>query len=286
MRVLRTVAAVRSAVEGWRASHERVALVPTMGNLHRGHLALVERAAQLADRVIVSIFVNPLQFNDRDDYSRYPRTFEKDQQYLDEYGVAVVFAPSLEDIYPQRLENVTHVEVPGLSDILEGASRLGHFRGVTTVVAVLFNIIQPQVAVFGEKDYQQLLIIRRMVADLLMPVEVESIATVRDKDGLALSSRNSYLTKEERARAPILFGALSHAAETIKEGWRNFSILEEEGRQRLVTAGFCPDYFHIRRAEDLAEPGGRENNLVVLAAAYLGKARLIDNMQVQLKSVD
>lgn len=283
MQVLQTVAAVRSAVEGWRASRERIALVPTMGNLHRGHLALVERAAQLADQVIVSIFVNPLQFNDQDDYSRYPRTFEKDQQYLAEYGVTMVFAPSLGDIYPQRLESVTRVEVPGLSDILEGTSRLGHFRGVTTIVAVLFNIIQPQVAVFGEKDYQQLLIIRRMVADLLMPVEVESMATVRDKDSLALSSRNSYLTKEERAMAPILFGALSHAAEAIKGGWRNFSVLEEEGRQRLMEAGFHPDYFHIRRADDLAEPGENENNLAILATAYLGRTRLIDNVRVQLR---
>ncbi|ADJ27707.1 pantoate--beta-alanine ligase [Nitrosococcus watsonii] len=283
MRVLRTVAAVRTTVEDWRASRERVALVPTMGNLHKGHLALVERAAQLADRVIVSIFVNPLQFNDQDDYSRYPRTFKKDQQYLAEYGVAMVFAPSLEDIYPQRLESVTQVEVPGLSDILEGASRLGHFRGVTTVVAALFNIIQPQVAVFGEKDYQQLLIIRRMVADLVMPVEVESIATVRDKDGLALSSRNNYLTQEERTRAPILFGALRHAAEAIEKGRRNFPILEEEGRQRLVEAGFRPDYFYIRRAEDLAEPGEGKNNIAILAAAYLGRARLIDNVLVQLK---
>lgn len=283
MQTLRTIAAVRSAVECWRTSRERVALVPTMGNLHAGHLALVARAAQLADRVVVSIFVNPLQFNDQDDYARYPRTFEKDQQWLAEHGVAVLFAPLLEDIYPQQLENVTRVEVPGLSDILEGASRLGHFRGVTTVVTALFNIVQPHVAVFGEKDYQQLLIIRRMVADLAMPVDIEGVATVRDKDGLALSSRNNYLTEEERARAPALFGALSNTAEAVKGGRCDFSTLEEEGRQTLASEGFRPDYFCIRRAEDLAEPIGSEESLVILAAAYLGKARLIDNVPVRLK---
>ncbi|QBQ56152.1 pantoate--beta-alanine ligase [Nitrosococcus wardiae] len=283
MQTLRTIAAVRSAVECWRVSRERLALVPTMGNLHAGHLALVARAAQLADRVVVSIFVNPLQFTDQDDYARYPRTFEKDQQWLAEHGVAVLFAPLLEDIYPQQLENVTRVEVPGLSDILEGASRLGHFRGVTTVVTALFNIVQPHVAVFGEKDYQQLLVIRRMVADLAMPVDIEGVATVRDKDGLALSSRNNYLTEEERARAPALFGALSNAAEVVKGGRCDFSTLEEEGWQILASAGLRPDYFCIRRAEDLAEPVGGEENLVILAAVYLGKARLIDNVSVRLK---
>lgn len=283
MQTLRTVAAVRSAVENWRASRQRIALVPTMGNLHAGHLALVERAAQLADRVVVSIFVNPLQFNDQEDYSRYPRTFEKDQQRLAEYNVAVLFAPLLESIYPQPLESITQVEVPGLSDILEGAARLGHFRGVSTIVTTLFNIVQPHVAVFGEKDYQQLLIIRRMVADLSMPVDIESIATVRDEDGLALSSRNNYLVKEERARAPALFGVLSRAAEAIKKGRRDFAALEEEALQALVEAGFHPNYFCVRRAEDLAEPVGNEENLVILAAAYLGKARLIDNVPVRLK---
>jgi pantoate--beta-alanine ligase len=273
---------MRSAVEHWRISRERIALVPTMGNLHAGHLALVDRAAQLADRIVVSIFVNPLQFNDQNDYAYYPRTFEKDQQCLAEREVATIFAPLLEDIYPQPLESITRVEVPKLSDILEGAYRLGHFSGVATIVMALFNIVQPHVAVFGEKDYQQLLIIRRMVADLAVPVDIESVATVRDRNGLALSSRNNYLSEEEWVRAPALFNALSDAAEAIKGGRRDFSLLEEEGCQALENSGFRPDYFYVRKAGDLAEPDESERKLVILAAAYLGKARLIDNVSVKL----
>lgn len=283
MQTLRTIPDVRKVVENWRLCRQRVALVPTMGNLHAGHLALVERAAQLAERVIVSIFVNPLQFNDKDDYTHYPRTFEEDRQSLAGREVTMIFAPAIEAIYPQQAEGVTRVDVPGLSGMLEGAYRQGHFSGVATVVAVLFNIVQPHIAVFGEKDYQQLLIIRRMVADLAMPINVESVATVRDTDDLALSSRNSYLSKEERMKAPLLFKALSRAAEAIRDGQRDFSVLEERGEKALGNAGFCPDYFCIRRAEDLAEPAGSEDNLVILAAGSLGKARLIDNVLVRLK---
>lgn len=284
MQTLRTIPDVRKAVESWRLCRERVALVPTMGNLHAGHLALVERAAQLAERVVVSIFVNPLQFNDKDDYTHYPRTFEQDRQILAGREVAMIFAPAIETVYPRQAEGMTRVEVPGLSGILEGAYRQGHFSGVATVVAVLFNIVQPNIAVFGEKDYQQLLIIRRMVADLAMPINVESVATVRETDGLALSSRNSYLSKEERMKAPLLFRTLSRAAEAIRDDeQRDFSMLEEEGGKALEKAGFCPDYFCIRRAEDLAEPVGSEANLVILAAGSLGKTRLIDNVPVSLK---
>ncbi len=283
MQTLRTIPAVRKAVENWRLCRERVALVPTMGNLHAGHLALVKRATQLAERVVVSIFVNPLQFNDRDDYRRYPRTFEEDRQHLAECGVTTIFVPAVENIYPQRLESITRIGVPGLADVLEGAHRPGHFSGVATIVAVLFNIVQPHIAVFGEKDYQQLLIIRRMVTDLAMPIEVEGVATVRDTDGLALSSRNSYLSKEERRKAPILFSALSRAAEAIREGQRNFQALEEEGSRTLENAGICPDYFCVRRAEDLAEPVESEDSFAILAAGFLGRARLIDNMLIRLK---
>lgn len=283
MQTLQTIAAVRSVVEEWRSSRERVALVPTMGNLHAGHLALVERAARLADRVVVSIFVNPLQFDDKEDYAHYPRTFEEDRQHLAECGVAMIFAPAIEIIYPQRVEGVTRVEVPGLSDILEGAYRPGHFSGVATVVAVLLNIVRPHVAVFGEKDCQQLLIIRRMVADLAISIEIEPVATIREADGLALSSRNSHLSKEERTKAPALFNALSKAAEALKGGQRGFLALEEEGSQALKHAGIRPDYFCIRRVEDLAEPTDSENNLIILTAGSLGRTRLIDNIRVRLK---
>lgn len=285
MRIVRTIDSVRVVVARWRERGERVALVPTMGNLHAGHLALVERAARLADSVVASIFVNPLQFNDREDYKRYPQTFEEDRRKLAEYGVAMVFAPAIESIYPPRSEDITRVTVPGLSEILEGAHRPGHFSGVATVVAVLFNIVQPDIAVFGEKDYQQLLIVRRMVADLALPVRIEGVATVRDTDGLALSSRNGYLSKEERGRAPVLCDALNRAAEAIKGGRRDFRRLEEEGSRTLESAGVRPDYFCIRRAEDLAEPDGNGENLIILVAGSVGKARLIDNRRVPLQYI-
>ncbi|BAW79840.1 pantoate/beta-alanine ligase [Candidatus Nitrosoglobus terrae] len=283
METLQTITAMRSAVEYWRTSYGRIALVPTMGNLHEGHLALVDRAAQLSDYVVVSIFVNPLQFNDQHDYANYPRTFKKDQQYLAAHRkAAAIFAPVLEDIYPQPLKNITRVEVPSLSNILEGAYRLGHFSGVGTIVMTLFNVVQPHVAVFGEKDYQQLLIIRYMVADLAVSIDIESVATVRDESGLALSSRNCYLSEEERAQAPVLFNTLSIAAEAIEGGRRDFSSLEEEGYRILKNKGFYPDYFCIRNPEDLAKPKGGEEKLIILTAAYLGKARLIDNILVKL----
>lgn len=281
MNTITNVDELRIRTAGWRRAGEHIALVPTMGNLHEGHLDLVRKARQRAQRVIVSIFVNPLQFGPSEDFAAYPRTLVADTDKLEREAVDLVFAPTVEDVYPggQRLQ--TRVEVPGLSDILCGANRPGHFVGVATVVCKLFNMVQPDRAVFGEKDYQQLLVIRRMTVDLSMPVEIVGAATVREPGGLAISSRNGYLNSEERIRASGLYGSLKQAAEGLRGG---ASVAEVEGRalSELKRQGFVPDYFSVRRAADLDLPAPDEGELVILAAAYLGKARLIDNLRVTL----
>lgn len=277
-----TPGALREQVRAWRAGGERVALVPTMGDLHAGHLALVDRAGAIADRVVVSIFVNPLQFGPGEDYASYPRALERDRGHLAEHGADLVYAPATETVYPRGAAEVVRVHVPGLEDILCGADRPGHFAGVATVVAKLFNAAEPDVAVFGEKDYQQLLIIRRLAEDLDFGVTVEGAATVREADGLALSSRNGYLTETERAAAPALYGALRAVAARLAAGARDFAALEAEAAAELRGAGLRPSYVAIRRAHDLGEPDGTESprELRVLAAAWLGRARLIDNVAV------
>ncbi|HET7306502.1 MAG TPA: pantoate--beta-alanine ligase [Gammaproteobacteria bacterium] len=277
------VAPLRAAVAEWRAAGERVALVPTMGNLHAGHMALVARARELADRVVVSIFVNPLQFGPSEDLAAYPRTPEADRARLTKAGVDVLFAPDVDVMYPQG-EALATVHVAGLEDILCGASRPGHFSGVATVVAKLFNMVAPDVAVFGNKDYQQLAVIRRMVADLAFPIEIVGVATVREPDGLAMSSRNRYLGQDERSRAPTLYQTLNEAAECISVGGRDFAALEASASQALQAAGFNPDYVAVRDPETLAAPDASSHRFVVLAAAWLGRARLIDNVVVEVNA--
>ena len=283
MQTLTRITELRSTVAPWRAAGERLAFVPTMGNLHAGHLHLIEQAKQHADRVVASIFVNPLQFGPNEDFSAYPRTFEEDSCKLTEHGVDALFAPSLGEIYPSGSEQATYVEVPGLSGMLCGAYRPGHFRGVATVVNKLFNIVQPQVALFGEKDYQQLQVIRRMVADLALPIEIVGISTVREPDGLALSSRNAYLSPAERAQAPTVYNVLVKAKEALLAGGRDVKAVESAGLANLQAAGFKPDYFRVCRAEDLAPAQPGDSELVILTAAWLGKARLIDNVRCALK---
>jgi len=288
MQTIHDIAALRSLIAGWRRANLRIALVPTMGNLHRGHLVLVDEALARADRVVTSIFVNPLQFGPAEDFGSYPRTLAQDSQLLCEAGNHALFAPRERDMYPRGRNGSTVVEVPGLSDQLCGASRPGHFRGVATVVAKLFSLVQPDLALFGEKDFQQLLVIRRMTADLDLPVEIIGVPTVREADGLALSSRNGYLTPAERAIAPRLYSALRQAATDLQRGASPADV-ERDAQQALAVAGFTPDYVSVRRREDLAPapamvsdgtPVSRE--LVVLAAARLGAARLIDNLGVTL----
>lgn len=277
-----TISGVRERVRSWRQAGERVAFVPTMGNLHDGHLSLVTRARELADRVVVSIFVNPLQFGEGEDLDAYPRTPEQDRQKLVQAGVDLLFMPTDAEIYPRGREGVTFVEVPGLSDLLCGASRPGHFRGVATVVCKLFNIVQPDLACFGEKDYQQLAVLRCMSADLNLPLEVVGVPTMRELDGLAMSSRNGYLTAAEREVAPELYLTLQVLAQRLRQGERDWQAIESDGRELLQQAGFVPDYLSIRRAGDLLAPQGQESRLVILAAASLGRARLIDNILIEL----
>jgi pantoate--beta-alanine ligase len=275
-----TIAAVRERIRGWRREGHRVAFVPTMGNLHAGHVSLIERARQHGERFVASIFVNPMQFGPNEDFAHYPRTPREDERMLTAAGCNLMFMPDAREIYPHGSERATRVEVPGLSRILEGEFRPGHFEGVSTVVAKLFHIVEPDVAVFGEKDFQQLTIIRRMVAELCMPVQIVGAATVRDADGLAMSSRNQYLNAAERALAPRIYETLQHAAQRLRSGEDDFASIERAGCTALEAAGLRPDYFAVRRAADLAGPERGESALVVLTAARMSKARLIDNVQV------
>jgi pantoate--beta-alanine ligase len=283
MQTAQTIAHLRSTVDQWRARRERVAFVPTLGNLHQGHIQLMKRAARAADRVVVSVFVNPLQFGPREDFAAYPRTLKQDSLTLAENGAHLLFAPAVEELYPFGIEQTVRVEVPGLSDILCGAARPGHFTGVATVVAKLFNAVRPHAAVFGEKDYQQLLVVRRLVADLCLPIEILAVPTVREADGLAMSSRNQYLTPEERRRAPLLYQTLHWIAAQLTAGARDYDGLAAQGSATLRENGFNPEYVAIRRAADLGEPDAAESKLIVLAAARLGSTRLIDNAAVTLK---
>lgn len=277
-------AAILERVHNWRKKGLRVALVPTMGNLHKGHATLVAEARKHADRVVVSIFVNPLQFGPNEDFKTYPRTPVDDRALLDEYQADLLFAPEVSDMYPQTTQRHTVVEVPELSDILCGAVRPGHFVGVATVVAKLFNIVQPDVALFGEKDYQQLAIIKRMAIDLCMPLQVIGVPTVREADGLAMSSRNRYLNDEQRRLAPHIYAALSVVERGLQQGRRDFDLLEQAASEQLQHAGFVPDYVSIRDADTLLLPTAQSRRLVVLTAARLGRARLIDNVQVTVSA--
>jgi len=280
----RTIEGVRQQVRAWRHAGKRVAFVPTMGNLHAGHMSLVSRVRELADRVVVSIFVNPLQFGAGEDLNAYPRTPEEDASLLQGAGVDLLFLPEEAEIYPRGREGVTFVEVPGISELLCGASRPRHFRGVATVVCKLFNIVQPDLACFGEKDFQQLAVLRRMVAELDMPVEMIGVPTMREADGLAMSSRNGYLTADERQIAPVLYRTLQTLAQRLRSGESDYLLLQQEGVGELEKAGFRPDYLEIRRPDDLLAPGGGAPSLVILAAAWLGRARLIDNLLTKVTS--
>ncbi len=280
MDTIHDIDSMRRCTATWRAEGRRVGFVPTMGNLHAGHLRLVEEARSRAERVVVSVFVNPLQFGPSEDFDTYPRTLAEDSAKLERLGVDVLFAPAESQMYPWGREAATRVEVPALSDILCGASRPGFFVGVATVVAKLFNIVAPHVTIFGEKDFQQLLVIRRMVADLNLDLEVVGVPTVREPDGLAMSSRNGYLSEAERGIAPALYRTLESVRDRLLAGERDFDALEADASRRLDGAGLRPDYVSIRRSEDLGSPEARDKALIVLAAAWLGGARLIDNLRV------
>ena len=280
LEIVETKAALQSLLDEWRHQGDHIALVPTMGNLHKGHMELVRLAREHAERVIVSIYVNPTQFGEGEDFDEYPRTLERDTRRLKNGSVDAVFVPTDETMYPLGIKEATIVSVPGLTEHFCGASRPGHFDGVTTVVARLFALVAPDVAVFGQKDYQQQLVIRHMTTDLSLPVRIVTAATVREDDGLAMSSRNSYLTDEERTVAPGLHDVLLGIGEALQDGKRDFAELEADATDKLSEAGFEPEYVAIRRAQNLDIPDRDCDELVVLAAAGLGKARLIDNIVV------
>ncbi|OEC34334.1 pantoate--beta-alanine ligase [Pseudomonas cuatrocienegasensis] len=282
MNTVKTVRELRAAVAQARAEGKQVGFVPTMGNLHAGHAALVEKAAQRVDFVVASIFVNPLQFGAGEDLDKYPRTLVADQERLLAAGCQLLFTPSVEEMYPEGMTGQTRVSVQGVSEGLCGASRPGHFEGVATVVTKLFNMVQPDLAIFGEKDFQQLAVIRTLVRDLNMPIQVIGEPTVRAADGLALSSRNGYLSAEQRALAPVLYQTLAQIGDALQVGGRDFVALLSAARKRIEAAGLRLDYLEIREAESLRQATALDHNLVILVAAYLGNTRLIDNLSVTL----
>ncbi|RTZ67703.1 MAG: pantoate--beta-alanine ligase [Aquificaceae bacterium] len=271
------ISPVREKIKKWKQAGYRIAFVPTMGNLHAGHLALVERAKELADKVVVSIFVNPIQFDKKVDLQAYPRTLVDDKAKLLSVECDLVFTPSVKVLYPSG-SDITRVEVSGISELLEGESRPGHFSGVATVVTKLFNIVSPDVSIFGEKDFQQLMLVRKMVKDLDMDIDIIGLPTVRDPDGLAMSSRNSYLTAEERKIAPQFYKEMKFLAESLKKGATNFQSLQLSLMSKLEKIGFKPDYIEIRKANDLTVASEEDVEIVILGSAWLGKARLIDNI--------
>lgn len=282
MKVISDILKLREQRRKWQLEGKVIGFVPTMGNLHDGHLQLVKEAKKVCDIVVVSIFVNPMQFGPSEDLDAYPRTMEEDSQALEALGVECLFTPSSDDIYARGLEQQTFVEVPGISYMICGASRPGHFRGVATIVCKLFNMVQPNHAFFGEKDFQQLQVIKTMVQDLSMNLTIHGVPTVREESGLAMSSRNGYLSDKERAIAPKLYATLQTLSEQIISGRRDFRQLVKEHSLFLNNAGFKTDYIELRCAETLMHPGHEDNELVILAAAFLGKTRLIDNITVSL----
>lgn len=275
--------AVQRVVGDWKRQGLSVGFVPTMGNLHAGHLSLVAKARQHADKVVVSIFVNPLQFAPNEDFDSYPRTLEADGAALAEAGVDLLFAPSVNEMYPHGRDGQTQVSVPQLGDILEGASRAGFFTGVATVVNKLFHCVPADVAVFGEKDFQQLMVIRHMVADLNLPIEIKGGAIVREDNGLAMSSRNNYLDDEQRTQAALLYQTLCAVRQRVESGEHDYARLEQEAHERLLAAGFKPDYVTLRSVLDLSPAREESRSLVILAAASLGNTRLIDNISFEIQ---
>ncbi|MBT3196604.1 MAG: pantoate--beta-alanine ligase [Gammaproteobacteria bacterium] len=287
MEQLDQIRALRDRLVTLRRRGGRIAFVPTMGNLHRGHIELVRQAAALAEHVVVSIYVNPTQFGEGEDLAAYPRTLQQDREKLEQEGVALLFTPNDGEIYPPQREGTgdqqVRVEVAGLSELLCGASRPGHFTGVASVVSKLFNIVQPDIALFGEKDFQQLLVIRQLVEQLNFPIEVVGVPTYREKDGLAMSSRNGYLTPQQREQAPRLYHTLQWVKGQLVAGRRDFESIEQEAREPLEMEGFRLDYLLIRHPATLQPIETAGQKWVVLVAAWLGNTRLIDNYQVNLR---
>lgn len=282
MQIFHHIASLRQALADQRKQGKRIGFVPTMGNLHNAHLALVKQAGEHADVTVASIFVNRLQFGLNEDWDKYPRTLEADIAKLRSVDCDYLFCPKEQEIYPNGMDTQTRVIVPTMANILCGASRPGHFEGVTTVVTKLFNIVQPDIAVFGLKDYQQLAIIRRMVQDLCIPVTILAGDIVRESDGLAMSSRNSYITPAERPQVNQLYHTLSWMAERIRAGERDFAALEQQARQKIEAVGFRPDYITVSNSRTLEPAAHDDLEITILGAIYTQGARLIDNVSIAL----
>ncbi|WP_372770910.1 pantoate--beta-alanine ligase [Pseudoalteromonas sp.] len=280
MQTVSNVSQLRSKIKSWKQQGLTVAFVPTMGNLHAGHFSLVDKAKQIADKVVVSIFVNPMQFGKNEDLDKYPRTLVDDQNGLIEHGADLLFTPTVETIYPKGLEAQSYIDVPGVSEGHCGASRPGHFRGVATIVNKLFNLVQPDIACFGEKDFQQLAVIKTMVEDLSMPIEIIGVATKREDSGLAMSSRNGYLSDNEKQQASALYQIMLNAENALKAGELSIAEITEKAHLAIVQNGFKLDYFNICNASTLQPATNDDTNLVILVAAFLASVRLIDNLQV------
>lgn len=283
MQVVDNIVGLRTPVKNWRADNEVIAFVPTMGNLHEGHLSLVKKASELANRVVVSIFVNPLQFNDKNDLDAYPRSLTEDIQQLSELGCDLVFTPDERIIYPNGMALQTSVHVPGMDDKLCGLGRPGHFDGVATVVTKLLNMVQADIAVFGEKDYQQLLLIKQLVQDLNLPVDIVGAPTRREADGLAMSSRNNRLSEQQRQQAPLLYQQLESVKARLISGDTDLDAVLADAQSQLIEAGFEPEYLEVRRADNLQlAQAGDKTPCRILVAARLGSVRLIDNIVCDL----
>jgi len=280
MKTVVNLPGLRQVISDWKKHGNRIAFVPTMGNLHDGHLTLLEKAREISDRSVVSIFVNPIQFGKGEDYENYPSTLEADGKKLRSSKLDLLFTPDLKELYPGGVDADTRVNVPGLSTILCGKFRPDHFSGVATVVTKLLINVTPDYALFGEKDYQQLLVIRRLVYDLCIPTEIIGMPIVREADGLAMSSRNGYLNQKQRRLAPVIYKTLQAAATKLHKRQADIVSIETEGMLALESAGLRPEYFSVRRTSDLGESGPEDRGLSILTAAWLGPARLIDNIKV------
>jgi len=282
MQIVHTLKDLRESLKAERKNGATVGLVPTMGNLHEGHLRLVDRAKETNDFVVATIFVNPLQFGENEDFDSYPRTLDKDSTLLEARGCDLVFAPNVAEVYPDGLKGESNVHVPDLTRHHCGASREKHFDGVATIVSKLFNMVQPDQAIFGEKDFQQLMVIRKLVKDLCFPIEIVSVETCREEDGLAKSSRNGYLDPEERKRAKYLNLVLQETKQQLIDGGRDFSSIRQEAISSLTEYGFKLDYFNIASVTTLLPAKDDDHDIVILAAAFMGSTRLIDNIRVSL----
>ena len=272
---------LRKIIKDWKQQGKTIAFVPTMGNLHEGHLSLIKKANEVADKTVSSIFVNPTQFDRKKDLSNYPRTLEADTELLQKTGCDLLFTPQSQDMY-SNTDKFTRVQVPGIGDMLEGESRPGHFQGVATIVTKLFNLVTPDSAIFGEKDYQQLMVIKQMVRELDFNIEIIGYPIVRENDGLAMSSRNGYLTEEERNQAPYLHQTLQAIKKQLIDKEKDIKNIIVSANKTITTHGFIPDYIKILRQKDLLAPKAHDQELIILASAWLGSARLIDNLPINL----